>query len=100
MAGELHEKREDLPEDVLDFHRAISSLMEELEAVDWYRQRAAATKDPELKAILDHHQREELEHAMMLIEYMRRKDRDVDTQLREYVFKQGSIIEAEEKANE
>jgi len=96
MAGEFHEKREELSEDALDFHRAVSSLMEELEAVDWYRQRAAATKDPELRAILDHHQREELEHAMMLVEYLRRKDKDVDAQARAYLFKEGSIIETEE----
>ncbi len=94
----LHVPRESLSRDTLELHYAITSLMEELEAVDWYRQRADDTADPELKAILQHNAREEMEHAAMVLEWIRRKDRDFDAQLREYLFKDGSITGHEAEA--
>src|SRR5690606_39058879 len=82
MSTELHEPAEHLSDELKDLKRAIDSMREELEAVDWYRQRAEACRDPRLKAILDHHQREELEHFAMLLEWCRRNDKDFDEQLR------------------
>ena len=94
----LHVPRDSLSRDTLELHYAITSLMEELEAVDWYRQRADDTADPELKAILLHNAREEMEHAAMVLEWIRRKDKDFDAQLREYLFKDGSITGQEAEA--
>src|SRR3954468_13440805 len=96
----LHVAREKLSRRTLEMHYAITSLMEELQAVDWYRQRADDTEDPELKAILLHNAREELEHASMVLEWMRRNDGEVDAQLREYLFKAGSIAAREEDASD
>lgn len=99
MASEnLHEDRADLPEEVIDKHRAISSLMEEFEAVDWYDQRASATADPELKAILLHNRDEEMEHAAMVLEWLRRRHPVIDEHLRTYLYAEGSIIQAEAAA--
>ncbi|HJL18225.1 MAG TPA: nucleotidyltransferase domain-containing protein [Sandaracinaceae bacterium LLY-WYZ-13_1] len=98
MAGEFHEPRERLSEKSLDVKRAIDSMMEELEAVDWYRQRMQACADPQLRAILDHHQREEVEHFAMLLEWCRRNDADFAEQLRTYLFSEGDILNAEEEA--
>jgi len=94
----LHEAREDLPEEVIDKHRAITSLMEELDAVDWYDQRASVTTDAELKAILLHNRDEEMEHAAMVLEWLRRRHPVIDENLRTYLFTQGDIIDAEEAA--
>jgi len=94
----LHEERADLPEEVSDTHRAITSLMEEFDAVDWYDQRAAVTQDPELKAILLHNRNEEMEHAAMVLEWLRRRYPVIDEQLRSYLFKEGDIIAAEHEA--
>lgn len=77
---------------MVDRHRATVSLMEELEAVDWYQQRAAATNDEELRAILLHNRNEEMEHAAMVLEWMRRHDSELDEQLRSYLFRDGSIV--------
>ena len=96
----LHVAREKLSRKTLHFHYAVTSLMEEWEAVDWYRQRADDTEDPELKAILLHNAREELEHAAMVLEWLRRNDPDVDAQLREYLFTEGSIARREEEASD
>ena len=90
MAGEIHEKN--LSPLALDKHRAISSIMEELEAVDWYNQRAEATSDPELKAILEHNRDEEKEHAAMVLEWLRRNDEVLSEQLKEYLFTSGPIV--------
>jgi len=94
----LHVAREKLSRKTLDMHYAITSLMEEFEAVDWYRQRADDTADPELKKILLHNAREELEHAAMVLEWMRRNDDEVAEQLKEYLFTKGSIAGREEEA--
>jgi ferritin-like protein len=92
----LHE--ENLPADLIDRHRAIASIMEELEAVDWYDQRVAATTDPELAAILAHNRDEEKEHACMVLEWLRRNDATLDRMMRTYLFTEGSILEVEEEA--
>lgn len=94
----LHEAREDLPEEVIDKHRAISSLIEELDAVDWYDQRAAVTSDAELREILLHNRNEEMEHAAMVLEWLRRRYPVIDEHLRTYLFVDGDILEAEEVA--
>ena len=87
MANEgYHEPVEALSAETRDMHRAIISLMEELEAVDWYNQRMDACKDPELRAILKHNRDEEKEHAAMVMEWIRRRDPMFDKQLRDYLF--------------
>lgn len=87
MANEsYHEPVEALSAETRDMHRAIVSLMEELEAVDWYNQRMDACKDPELRAILKHNRDEEKEHAAMVMEWIRRHDPKFDEELRDYLF--------------
>jgi ferritin-like protein len=94
----LHEAAEKLSPATIDRHRATVSLMEELEAVDWYDQRVDAATDEELKEILRHNRDEEKEHAAMVLEWLRRQDPVLDQQLRTYLFKEGGIIAAEAKA--
>ena len=81
-----HESLEDLSDETRDMHRAIESLKEELEAVDWYNQRVDACKDPELKKILAHNRDEEKEHAAMTLEWIRKHDPRFDKELREWLF--------------
>lgn len=95
---DLHAPRERLSPKTLAMHQAIVSLMEELEAADWYRQRADDCDDGALKAILLHNMREEIEHAAMALEWLRRNDSEFDKQLRTYLFSSGDITEVEEKA--
>jgi uncharacterized protein len=90
-----HEPLELMPEPTRDLHRALSSLMEELEAVDWYQQRTDATQDQELRAVLEHNRDEEIEHAMMLLEWLRRKSPVFDKNVRTYLMKEGPITEIE-----
>ena len=87
----LHAPRERLSKETLHMHHAIVSLMEEMEAVDWYRQRADDCEDEELKEILLHNMREEMEHAAMVLEWIRRNNSDFDHELRDYLFKDGDI---------
>ncbi len=82
----LHEPISELSEKTVDMHRAIVSLMEELEAIDWYQQRVDACKDPALKAILAHNRDEEKEHAAMVLEWIRRNDDRFDKELKDYLF--------------
>lgn len=93
-----HEPIELLDDDVMDRHRAIRSIMEELEAVDWYDQRVKATKDPELAAILAHNRDEEKEHAAMTLEWLRRRDAKLDEHLRTYLFTEGDLLAIEDAA--
>jgi hypothetical protein len=87
MANEgYHEPINELSPETRDMHRAIVSLMEELEAVDWYNQRVDACKDEELKAILAHNRDEEKEHASMVLEWIRRQDPTFSGELKEYLF--------------
>jgi ferritin-like protein len=93
MASEgYHEPLDKLSADTMDLHRAITSLMEELEAVDWYNQRIDAAADQELKQILRHNRDEEKEHAIMLLEWIRRRDPKMDEELRKRLYKDGPIV--------
>jgi ferritin-like protein len=94
----LHEEAEDIRPETIDRHRGLVSLMEELEAMDWYQQRIDAADDPELAAVLAHNRDEESEHAAMSLEWLRRKDPVLDEHLRQYLFTQGSILAIEEEA--
>lgn len=96
----LHEDPKAIGPETVDKHRAITSLMEELEAVDWYDQRVAATTDDELKAVLAHNRDEEKEHASMVLEWLRRHDAKLDANLRKYLFTEApmSVQIAAEKA--
>lgn len=94
----LHAPRERLSSETLAQHQAISSLMEELEAVDWYRQRADDCDDAALKAILLHNMREEIEHACMALEWLRRNSRDFEKELKTYLFSEGDIAAIEDEA--
>jgi uncharacterized protein len=99
MASEnLHVPRERLTKQTLHLHYAISSLMEELEAVDWYRQRADDTEDADLKAVLIHNANEEIEHAAMVLEWIRRQDPKFDEQLKTYLFTTAPITKVEQIA--
>jgi uncharacterized protein len=99
MAGEaLHEEREKLGPDILDRHRAISTIMEELEAIDWYDQRIKGSSDAELQAVLLHNRNEEKEHASMLLEWLRRHDDEFSAHLKTYLFSQGPIREVKTAA--
>ncbi|HZC00947.1 MAG TPA: ferritin-like domain-containing protein [Gammaproteobacteria bacterium] len=98
MAGSsdtYHEPLEKLSSTTQDMHRALVSLQEELEAVDWYQQRADACEDTELRAILIHNMREEIEHAAMVLEWLRRRHPDFERHLRTYLFQQKPIMEIE-----
>jgi uncharacterized protein len=98
MAGSsatLHESPETLGSEAIDRHRAIVSIMEELEAIDWYDQRAIASDDDELRAVLEHNRDDEKEHAAMALEWLRRHDASLDGQLRKYLFTEGSIAAQE-----
>lgn len=94
----LHEQLEKLSSATVDRHRAIVSLMEELEAVDWYDQRVDAATDPELGEILAHNRDEEKEHAAMTLEWLRRHDPVLDRELRTYLFTTGPVLAVEEDA--
>lgn len=99
MASEtLHESAKALRPETIDRHRAVSSLMEELEAVDWYDQRIDAATDEELRKILAHNRDEEKEHAAMVLEWLRRRDPKLDEHLRTYLFTTRSVLEIEDEA--
>jgi ferritin-like protein len=100
MASEgLHEDASQLDAATIDRHRAIRSIMEELEAIDWYDQRVHATSDATLAEVLAHNRDEEKEHAAMTLEWLRRHDPVLDRHLHTYLFTDGSIV-AEEHASE
>ena len=96
MPLEFHEPREQLPAEVINQHRAIASLIEELEATMWYQMRAAASDDETVRAVLEHNRDEEIEHAMMLLEWVRRNFPGFDEQMRTYLFTSAPITEIEE----
>ena len=97
-SGSLHENEQSLKPETIDRHRAIVSIMEELEAIDWYDQRVDAATDAELKGLLAHNRDEEKEHASMVLEWLRRRDPKLDEHLRTYLFTEGSLLEIEEAA--
>ncbi|MBS0470795.1 MAG: ferritin [Proteobacteria bacterium] len=94
----LHAPRERLSKETLAMHQAIVSLMEELEAADWYRQRADDCDDSKLKEILLHNMREEIEHAAMILEWLRRNNPHFAKELKEYLFTDKDILKVEEEA--
>jgi len=99
MASEgLHEPAELLDQATIDHHRAVTSLCEELEAVDWYDQRVKATTDETLAAVLAHNRDEEKEHAAMTLEWLRRRDPVLDGHLRTYLFTSEPVTEIEAEA--
>jgi hypothetical protein len=91
-----HEDLNELSEKAKDISRALNSLKEEVEAVDWYNQRADVTKDESIKAILEHNRDEEIEHAAMIVEWLRRNMEAWDEELKTYLFTEDSITELEE----
>jgi ferritin-like protein len=99
-SAEWHEGYDKLSEEALNFSRALKSLQEELEAVDWYNQRVEATKDDQLKRILAHNRDEEIEHAMMALEYLRRINPVFNKHMKTYLFTEGDILEIEEEAED
>jgi ferritin-like protein len=94
----LHEPNTELSPEILDRHRALVSIQEELEAIDWYAQRVEAASNADLAAILAHNRDEEKEHAAMVIEWLRRHDPVLDRHLRTYLFTSGSVVGAESTA--
>lgn len=97
MASEgLHAPRERLTAKTLNMHHAIVSLIEEMEAVDWYRQRADDCEDAELKEVLLHNMREEMEHAAMVLEWLRRNDETFAAMLKEYLYREGEIAHVDD----
>jgi len=100
MAIPYHEPTTELSPEAREIHRAITSLVEELEAVDWYHQRADVTGDDDLKAILIHNRDEEIEHASMTLEWLRRRVPKFDEELRTYLFTSAPITEIEDAGEE
>lgn len=92
----LHEDPARLDEELIDRHRAVVSLMEELEAVDWYDQRVKASSNADLRAILAHNRDEEKEHACMVLEWLRRNDPKWHEELSTYLFSRGDVTQLEE----
>lgn len=83
MTGE-HEGRGNLSEETKDLERARQSLIEELEAINWYQERVEVTDNDDLKEILAHNRDEEKEHAAMLIEWLRENDEVQDEMFEEH----------------
>jgi ferritin-like protein len=96
-SAQLHEDPEHLRAETIERHRAVVSVMEELEAIDWYDQRVDASADPDLAAVLAHNRDEEKEHAMMTLEWLRRRDPVLDQHMRTYLFTKGPITEIEQE---
>lgn len=96
MGTDYHEPVSELSPEARDVHRALTSVIEELEAVDWYHQRAEVTPDDQLRAILVHNRDEEIEHAAMALEWLRRRIPKFDEELRTYLFNSEPITEIEE----
>ena len=97
---QYHEPVERLDDKTMDITRALVSLKEEIEAVDWYNQRVAATDNPDLKEILAHNRDEEIEHAVMTLEWLRRNMGAWDEEMKTYLFTEGDIAHLEEGGEE
>ncbi len=98
--SQYHEPTNELSEQARNFTRALNSLKEEVEAVDWYHQRVDTTNDESLKGILAHNRDEEIEHACMTIEWLRRNMPGWDEELRNWLFKEGDIAEEDDHEHE
>jgi uncharacterized protein len=97
-SAEWHEDYASMSEDARNFSRAIKSVQEELEAVDWYNQRAQATSDDQLRKILEHNRDEEIEHAVMTLEWLRRNSPKFNEHMKTYLFTSADILKIEEEA--
>jgi ferritin-like protein len=97
--GPYHESPDTLTKKTKELHRALNSLIEELEAVNWYQQRVDATEDEELKDILAHNRDEEKEHAAMILEWIRRNDEAFAGELKEYLFTEGKVTDIEDESH-
>ena len=97
-SAEWHEDYAQMSDEARNFSRAVKSVQEELEAVDWYNQRAQATTDKQLRKILEHNRDEEIEHAMMTLEWLRRNNDKFDEHMKTYLFTEGDILEIEKEA--
>jgi ferritin-like protein len=93
--SDYHESPKQISEQTKDFTRALHSLMEEIEAVDWYQQRVDVTTDESLKAVLAHNRDEEIEHACMTLEWLRRNMPGWNEELKTYLFTEKPITELE-----
>lgn len=98
MSTSYHEPTSELSARTRSLHRALATVIEELEAVDWYQQRIDVATDQELAAIITHHRDEEIEHAVMGLEWLRRQMPEFDEKLRTYLFTSEPITEVEESA--
>jgi hypothetical protein len=98
MSDQYHEPAAELSTKIRDLTRILVSLKEEIEAIDWYNQRIELATDEQVKKILRHNQMEEMEHASMALEYLRRNMEGWDETLRTYLFTEGDITELEEEA--
>ncbi len=97
--NDYHEPPQEMSAQDRNLARALTSLKEEIEAINWYHQRIAASDDDQLKAILAHNRNEEMEHACMALEWLRRNMKGWDDALRTYMFTEGDITRLEEKAS-
>ena len=97
-SAEWHEDYNKMSEASRNFSRAIKSVQEELEAVDWYNQRAEQTSDEQLKKILEHNRDEEIEHACMALEWLRRNNPKFDEHMKTYLFTSADILKIEKEA--
>ncbi len=97
--ADIHEPFELLTQETIDLHRAVNSVKEELDAIDWYQQRVDATTDEALKRVLGHNRDEEIEHACMVLEWIRRRHAGFDAALRTYLFSQGDLTTLEQAAD-
>ena len=97
-SAEWHEDYSQMSESARNFSRAVKSVQEELEAIDWYNQRAESTTEEQLRRILEHNRDEEIEHAAMMLEYLRRINPVFDKHLRTYLFTEGDITKIEGEA--
>lgn len=94
--SEFHEPAEDLSNETRSYRRALNTVMEEMEAIDWYNQRMDASTDQSLTKILEHNMNEEMEHACMTLEWLRRNMPGWDKQMRKYFFTEKEITEIED----
>ncbi len=98
MTIEYHEPAQELPLHTREIHRGLCTLVEELEAIDWYQHRLDLSEDEALCALMKHNRDEEMEHAAMALEWLRRKLPELDEKLRTYLFTDAPIVKVEEEA--
>lgn len=94
--GDYHEPPEELTDETRDYVRALVSFKEEIEAIDWYQQRLTVTKNQQLRRILEHNRDEEIEHACMTLEWLRRNMKGWDAKMRQYLFTEKDIVKIED----